>query len=70
MTQKPSQIEYRRLPVVACVSQAEAIGENLGALGIPRDHIKVLVRDLPRENWGIPGGQAGSDLDIRFAIEV
>ena len=47
-----------------------AMVENLEALGIPRDHVKVLVRDLPRENWGLRGGQAGSDLDIGFTIEV
>jgi phenylpyruvate tautomerase PptA (4-oxalocrotonate tautomerase family) len=46
------------------------IVDNLEALGIPRDHVKVLVRDVPRENWGIRGGQAGCDLDIGFTIEV
>ena len=47
-----------------------AIVENLEVLGIPRDHVKVLVRDVPRENWGIRGGQAGSDVAIGFLIEV
>ncbi len=46
------------------------IVDNLEAFGIPRDHVKVLVRDVPRENWGIRGGQAGCDLDIGFTIEV
>ena len=46
------------------------IVDNLEAFGIPRDHVKVLVRGVPRENWGIRGGQAGCDLDIGFAIEV
>jgi hypothetical protein len=39
-------------------------------LGIPRDHVKILLREIPRENWGIRGGQAGCDVDLGFLIEV
>jgi len=46
------------------------IVDNLEVFGIPRDHVKILVRDVPRENWGIRGGQAACDLDIGFNIEV
>jgi phenylpyruvate tautomerase PptA (4-oxalocrotonate tautomerase family) len=47
-----------------------AIVTNLEQLGIPKSHVKVLLRELPKENWGIRGGQAGSDVDIGFKIEV
>ncbi len=47
-----------------------AIVANLGRLGIPADHVKILLRELPRENWGIRGGQAGCDVDLGFEIEV
>jgi phenylpyruvate tautomerase PptA (4-oxalocrotonate tautomerase family) len=47
-----------------------AIVENLGALGIPRDHVKILLRDLPRENWGIRGGQAACDVELGFKVDV
>lgn len=47
-----------------------AIVTNLEPLGIPKSHVKVLLRELPKENWGIRGGQAGSDVDIGFKIEV
>jgi phenylpyruvate tautomerase PptA (4-oxalocrotonate tautomerase family) len=43
---------------------------NLGALGIPADHVKILLRELPRENWGIRGGQAGCDVDLGFKVDV
>ena len=46
------------------------IVENLGALGIPKDHVKVLLRELPKENWGIRGGQAGCDVELGFKIDV
>src|ERR1043165_7689580 len=36
------------------------IVENLAPLGIPADHVKIVVRDVPKENWGIRGGKAGS----------
>jgi phenylpyruvate tautomerase PptA (4-oxalocrotonate tautomerase family) len=47
-----------------------AIVENLEPLGIPRDHVKVVVCESPRENWGISGGRAGSDADLGFEVEV
>jgi phenylpyruvate tautomerase PptA (4-oxalocrotonate tautomerase family) len=46
------------------------IVENLESLGIPRDHVKILLREIPREDWGIRGGQAGSDIDLGFDAEV
>lgn len=46
------------------------IVEALQPLGIPRDHVKILLRELPRENWGIRGGQAGCDVDLGFKIDV
>ena len=36
---------------------------RLEALGIPRNHVEILIRDIPRENWGIRGGQAGCDIE-------
>lgn len=46
------------------------IVENLKGIGIPEDHVKVLLREIPRENWGVRGGQAGCDVDLGFQIEV
>lgn len=46
------------------------IVEGLERLGIPRDHVSVVVRDIPRANWGIRGGQAASDVDLGFDVNV
>lgn len=46
------------------------IVQRLEPLGIPRDHVKVVVHDVPRENWGLRGGQAGSDIELDFVVEV
>ena len=47
-----------------------SIVENLGVLGIPPDHVLILLHELPRENWGVRGGQAACDVDPGFKIEV
>jgi phenylpyruvate tautomerase PptA (4-oxalocrotonate tautomerase family) len=47
-----------------------AIVSNLETLGIPRDHVKILLREITPENWGIRGGQAGCDVELGFKIDV
>jgi len=46
------------------------IVEKLEALGIPRDHVKILLREIPKEDWGIRGGQAACDVELGFKIDV
>lgn len=48
----------------------QAIVRNLEAFGIPKNHVKILLREIPKENWGIRGGQAACDIDIGFKIDV
>ena len=47
-----------------------SIVQNLSGLGIPKDHVKILLREIHKENWGIRGGQAGCDVELGFKIEV
>jgi phenylpyruvate tautomerase PptA (4-oxalocrotonate tautomerase family) len=44
--------------------------ENLGALGIRAKDVKVVLREIPRENWGISGGVPASDVDLGFKINI
>lgn len=48
----------------------QAIVTKLEALGIPKNHVKILLREIPKENWGIRGGQAGCDVELGFQVEV
>lgn len=48
----------------------KAIINNLEPLGIPMDHVKILLREVAKENWGIRGGQAGCDVELGFMVEV
>ncbi|MHB1605092.1 MAG: tautomerase family protein [Leptospirales bacterium] len=47
-----------------------AIVKNLEPFGIPKNHVKILLREIPKENWGIRGGQAGCDVELGFKVEV
>jgi len=48
----------------------QVIVENLNVLGIPKDHIKIVLRESAAENWGILGGFAGCDVDVGYKVEV
>jgi len=48
----------------------KSIVRNLGELDVPADHIKILLREITAENWGIRGGQAACDVDLGFKIDV
>ena len=47
-----------------------SIVKNLEPFGIPKNHIKILLREIPKENWGIRGGQAGCDVELGFNLDV
>jgi phenylpyruvate tautomerase PptA (4-oxalocrotonate tautomerase family) len=46
------------------------IVEKLAKVGIPKDHVIIVLKEIPTENWGIRGGQAACDLDLGFTINV
>jgi phenylpyruvate tautomerase PptA (4-oxalocrotonate tautomerase family) len=48
----------------------QAIVANLEELGIPKTHVKIVIREISRENWGIRGGQAACDVDLGFSTDV
>ena len=47
-----------------------AIVRNLGQLGIPADHIKTVLREHKRENWGVRGGVPASDVDLGYEVHI
>ncbi|MBS0358866.1 MAG: tautomerase family protein [Proteobacteria bacterium] len=46
------------------------IVENLETHGIPKDHVKIILKETSKENWGIRNGQPACDIDVGYAIEV
>jgi phenylpyruvate tautomerase PptA (4-oxalocrotonate tautomerase family) len=48
----------------------QAMVHKLGCCGIPADHIKVLLREAPRDNWGIRGGQPASSVALEYDVDI
>jgi phenylpyruvate tautomerase PptA (4-oxalocrotonate tautomerase family) len=48
----------------------QAIVNNLSRFGIPPNHVKILLREITAENWGIRGGRAACDVDLGFEVNV
>lgn len=48
----------------------ENIVNNLAPLGIPKNHVKIILREIPAENFGIRGGKAACNIDLGFNINV
>jgi len=46
------------------------IVERLRVVEIPPADILILLREADRENWGVRGGQAASDVELGFQIRV
>jgi len=56
--------------MIAKRSLYKAIVQNLSALGVPDDDIKIALIEVPPENWGIRGGHPASEVDLGFEIKV
>jgi len=61
VSQLLSQPEYRTLVSIDCYSGRTAemkqslyaqILDRFEVIGIPRDHVSIVLREEPRENWG------------------
>ncbi len=46
------------------------IVDRLEALGVPRDHVMIYLREIEPENWGIGGGRAACDIELGFDVHV
>lgn len=71
--------EYRTIVTIDCFAGRSldakrklyaAIVERLGTLGIPGDHVSTIVHEIHRDNWGMGGGHAASDVDLGFDVNV
>lgn len=44
--------------------------ERLSTFGIPPVCVLIRLIELPPENFGVRGGQAGSDVDLGYPLDV
>jgi phenylpyruvate tautomerase PptA (4-oxalocrotonate tautomerase family) len=48
----------------------QAMVRALLPFGIPTKDVKIVLVEVPRENVGIRGGQAASDIQLSYEVEV
>lgn len=48
----------------------QGIVSRLAGLGIPADHVKIVLNEVARENWGLRGGIPASEIEFGFKIDV
>jgi phenylpyruvate tautomerase PptA (4-oxalocrotonate tautomerase family) len=48
----------------------KAVVRNLAAFAVPAADVKIVLLEVPAENWGIRGGYAGCDVDLGFEVCV
>ena len=48
----------------------KTIVENLGALDVPADEIKIVLIETALENWGVRGGVPASEITLSFKVDV
>jgi len=44
--------------------------DGLAAAGVAKDQVLIVLHEPPLENWGIRGGQAATDVQLGFKIDV
>ncbi len=48
----------------------QAVVKSMGELGVDAEDVRVVIYDVPRENWGLKGGQQASEIDLGFEVEI
>lgn len=47
-----------------------SVVQNLVALGVPAVEIKIILSEVPAQNWGLRGGLPASQIDLGFKVDV
>lgn len=48
----------------------KAIVRRLGVLGVAGSDLRVVLYEVPLENWGLRGGIPASEIDLGFEISI
>jgi len=48
----------------------KAIVRNLSEIGVPATDIKIILVEVPAQNWGLRGGLPASEIDLGFKVDV
>jgi len=48
----------------------QAIVARFSEIGIAKQDIRIVLHDVPMDNWGIRGGIPASEVDLGFKVEI
>src|SRR6185369_10053 len=48
----------------------QAIVARFSEIGIAQQDIRIVLHDVPKDNWGIRGGIPASEVDLGFKVEI
>jgi len=48
----------------------KTIVSRFAELGVSKQDIRIVLHDVPMDNWGIRGGIPASEVDLGFKVEV
>lgn len=48
----------------------KTIVARFAELGVTKQDIRIVLHDVPKDNWGIRGGMPASEVDLGFKVEV
>jgi phenylpyruvate tautomerase PptA (4-oxalocrotonate tautomerase family) len=48
----------------------QGIVKRFGGLGIDPNDIRIILHEVPLENWGVRGGVPASEVDLGFKVYV
>jgi len=43
---------------------------ELGKMGIAPEDIRIVLYEVPRDDWGLKGGTPASEIDLGFDVEI
>src|SRR5258705_11128897 len=58
--------KYTLIEIPLFTGRSMEAKRNLSALGVPPMDIKIVLVEVPAENWGVRGGEAASEIDLGF----
>jgi phenylpyruvate tautomerase PptA (4-oxalocrotonate tautomerase family) len=48
----------------------QTIAKGMSDIGVAPDDVRVVVYEVPLDNWGLLGGKPASAIDLGFQIEI
>ncbi len=72
------QPDYRTIVTIDCFAGRsidakrhlyKEVVDRLAKLGIPRDHVSVILHEVELQNWALGGFPAG-EIDLGFTVEI